>query len=94
MYSFACITISRLNGHRHIDSYFGTIAVGTPPTSFNVILDTGSSYVFISRHSGDALIFLNHRDLWLASETARETIPGDIATFNPSCASSIHPPTL
>ncbi|KAL9713804.1 hypothetical protein Ac2012v2_003415 [Leucoagaricus gongylophorus] len=28
-------------------SYYGTVAIGTPPTSFNVILDTGSSYVYL-----------------------------------------------
>ena len=29
-------------------SYFGSLAIGTPPTAYNVILDTGSAYVFVS----------------------------------------------
>ncbi|GJE93328.1 A1 family peptidase [Phanerochaete sordida] len=54
-------------------SYFGSIAVGTPPTSYNVILDTGSA------------------DLWLASEDARDSLPEDTLTFDPTRSSSYAP---
>ena len=29
-------------------SYYGSLAIGTPPVAFNVLLDTGSSYVFVA----------------------------------------------
>lgn len=48
-------------------SYYGSIAVGTPPVAFNVILDTGKYLPLtmcsvLTPHSGSS-------DLWLASST-------------------------
>lgn len=65
-------------------SYFGSLAVGSPPTPFNVILDTGSSYA--SACYGLTLYSLWIRDLWLATAAARDIIQTDIATFDPTGA--------
>ena len=34
---------TRFDANWSDSSYFGTVAVGTPPVAFNVILDTGSA---------------------------------------------------
>lgn len=32
---------------RHLRSYYGTIAIGTPPVAYNVIIDSGSADLFL-----------------------------------------------
>ena len=32
-------------------SFYGTLAIGTPPFAFDVLLDTGSAYVFETREA-------------------------------------------
>ena len=41
----ALIWSTRITNQNADSSFFGSLAVGTPPVSFNVILDTGSAYV-------------------------------------------------
>jgi cathepsin D len=40
------VTVSTTNQQADT-SYFGTLRVGTPPQSYNVILDTGSAFVYL-----------------------------------------------
>ncbi|KAI0782346.1 aspartic peptidase domain-containing protein [Irpex lacteus] len=54
-------------------SYFGTVAVGTPPVAFNVILDTGSADLWIATESESA-------------STSRST--KGIALFSPESSST------
>lgn len=67
------------------NSYFGSIVVGTPPVSYNVILDTGSSQVLsISLSQFTQIMCATYRDLWLASKETGSEIPPEIPAFDPS----------
>ncbi|KAI0094311.1 aspartic peptidase domain-containing protein [Irpex rosettiformis] len=54
-------------------SYFGTVAVGTPPVAFNVILDTGSADLWIATDS---------------TSTSSSTSSRGIALFSPETSST------
>jgi cathepsin D len=61
-------------------SYYGSVAIGTPAIAYNVILDTGSSYVFLF---SSCWIFYSPlcRDLWLADAECLTGCSG-IPTFD------------
>ena len=40
-------TSDRIVNQNADSSYYGSLAIGTPPVSFDVILDTGSAYVAV-----------------------------------------------
>jgi cathepsin D len=66
-------------------SYYGSIAVGTPPVAFNVILDTGKHPLLAMRH-----VLTSHSgssDLWLASSTCYTGCRG-VPTFDASRSTS------
>lgn len=69
-------------------SYFGSLAIGTPPTTYNVILDTGSAYVSFQKIFGRLFLKIPvTSDLWVADSSCSsgcESVP----TFNPSSSSS------
>ncbi|KAI0784941.1 aspartic peptidase domain-containing protein [Abortiporus biennis] len=54
-------------------SYFGSIAVGTPPVSYNVILDTGSADLWLASGAADSRV---------------SGISTDVITFDPSASST------
>ncbi|EJD07583.1 acid protease [Fomitiporia mediterranea MF3/22] len=73
-------------------TYFGSLAVGTPPIAFDVILDTGSAYVA----AAPPVIFycllhflVSISDLWIADTTCSSRSGcQDITTFDASKSSS------
>jgi hypothetical protein len=46
---------------RSLPSFYGSLAIGTPPVAFDVILDTGSAYVSFS------FFFLPRSDVFFAA---------------------------
>lgn len=67
-------------------SYYGSIAVGTPPVAFNVILDTGESS--IPRCSSSCQFCIaGSADLWLASSTCYTGCRG-VPTFDAASSST------
>ena len=87
LYVRPCAVQNITLSYRMTCRYFGSIAVGTPPTSFDVILDTGSAYVACPpRYTRQCLNPL-HSDLWLASSpsAASGRTGREISLFEPSC---------
>ena len=75
------LPVASLTNQGADSSFYGSIAVGTPAISFNVILDTGSSYVFFPSYPRPPLIGLP-RDLWLAASDGLSTSTDGIPTFD------------
>ncbi|THH29282.1 hypothetical protein EUX98_g4900 [Antrodiella citrinella] len=66
------VGMNLLTDQQFDSSYFGSIAVGTPPISYNVILDTGSADLWIAASSNQT------------STSGKESIP----LYNPTGSSS------
>ncbi|KAJ7155447.1 aspartic peptidase domain-containing protein [Mycena crocata] len=68
-------------------SFFGSLAIGTPAVSFDVILDTGSAYDFSFSYLALVEFFFLESDLWVAGSTCRQGC-SSVPTFDSSASST------
>jgi cathepsin D len=84
----ALIWSTRITNQNADSSFFGSLAIGTPPMPFNVILDTGSAYVAYFRPPCTFIDSRHHSDLWIADSSCSEGCSNTSATFDRAASSS------
>jgi hypothetical protein len=72
---------------RSLPSFYGSLAIGTPPVAFDVILDTGSAYVSFCFSFLPRSDFFFRSDLWVAGSTCTRGCSSS-PTFDVSASST------